>query len=140
MRQAEKGQAVIETVVLGLLLLAPLLWALTVLAELHRGALATTAAAREAGFEAARAESLVEAERSIGPAMRQAFADHGLEPERARVRWSADPGLARGGTVEVEVRYPVAVFRAPFIGRVSQPSIWVTARHAARIDPYRSRS
>jgi hypothetical protein len=134
-----RGAALIETLFLGLLLLVPLLWALGVLADLHRGALATTAAAREAGRDAARSSSVVEAETAVEAAVRQAFADTGLDPLAARVTWSSGGGLKRGDAVEVEVGYPVTVVQAPLLGRVAGPSIWVTASHAVRVDPFASR-
>jgi hypothetical protein len=134
------GQAFLETVLLGILLLVPLLWLLTVLAHVHRGALGAAAAAREAGFEAAHSTDLGQAARAIENAVGQALSDHGLDPHRARVRWASTPELARGGFVEVEVSYSVPVFAAPFLGSVAGPSIILDARHRSRIDPFRSRS
>jgi hypothetical protein len=139
MSRGEDGSALVETFLLALLLLVPLLWALGVLAELHRGALATSAAAREAGMEAARASDAAGAERAVAAAVRQAFADHGLEGDAATVRWTTDPGFTRGAPVEVVVSFPVTVTQAPLLGKVSGPSIVVSASHVARIDPYASR-
>ena len=135
----ESGSSLIETMVLGMLLLLPLLWLLGVLADLQRGALASAAAAREAGFEAARSDDLTDADRAVREAVHQAFVDHGLSSKTAKVEWSADPGLPRGGRVEIRISYPVTVLQAPFLGRVAGPSIWVDAMHTATIDPYRSR-
>jgi hypothetical protein len=123
---------------LGMLLLVPLIWALGVLADLHRGALATAAAAREAGFQAATASSETTAAAAVEAAVARALSDGGIDPRRARASWAAVPRLERGAVVEVEVSYPVTVLQAPFLGRVAGPSIWVTSRHLARIDPYRS--
>ena len=134
----QRGQALIESLLLGMLLLVPLIWALGVLADLHRGALATAAAAREAGFQAATASSDTTAEGAIEAAVERALSDGGIDHRRARVSWAAVPRLERGAAVEVEVSYPVTVLQAPFLGRVAGPSIWVTSRHVARIDPYRS--
>lgn len=135
----QRGQAVIETLLFGLLLLAPLVWTLGVLAEMHRSALAVSSAAREAGFDAARSNQMAAARLAVDEAVARAFRDHGIDPADARVRWSAAPGLPRGGAVEVEVSYPVTVLQAPFLGRVAGPSVVVRARHVSRIDPYRSR-
>lgn len=140
MISGERGQALLETLLLVVLLLVPLLWLLTVLAHVHRGALGATAAAREGGFEAARSSDLPNAGRAVDRAVANALADHGLDPERARIRWTAPPDLGRGGVVEIQVSYAVPVFAAPFLGRLAGPSIWLDARHRARIDPYRSRS
>ncbi len=128
-----------ETMLLGLLLLVPLIWGLGVLSELHRAALAATAAAREGGFEAARSGSRAEAARRLDAAVAAAFADHGLDVDHARVEWTAAGGLERGAAIEVRVSYSVAVLEAPFLGRVAGPSVDVTAAHVARADPYRSR-
>jgi hypothetical protein len=139
MRRDQRGIAIVETLLLGLLLLVPLMWGLGVLADLHRGALAAAAAVREAGFDAARSTTLAEADRAIDLAVSRAFSDQGLDPSDARVRWTAPAGLARGGTVEIVVSYPVTVLQAPLLGRVGGPSVWIDAHHIARIDLYRSR-
>lgn len=88
MKESERGQALIETLLLGLLFMAPLLWGLGVLADMHRAALATGAAAREAGFEAARADDLDDANLAAARAVSRALADHGLDPSLVRVDWS----------------------------------------------------
>jgi hypothetical protein len=136
--RAESGQMLLESILVGLLLLVPLLWALTVLADLHRGALAATAAVREAGFDAARASDRASAEEAVEGAVAAAFVDHGLDPGAAHSTWSAPSGLTRGGLIEVRVSYPVAVFRAPFLGEVSGPSVAINASHVTLIDPFRS--
>jgi hypothetical protein len=134
----ESGLAVIETLLLGLLFLVPLIWTLGMLADLHRAALAATAAARDAGMDAARASSITAAEGAVEEAVARAFLDQGLNPSRAIVAWSAGPALERGGTVRVRISYPVTILQAPFLGDVAGPSVWVNAEHAARIDPFRS--
>ncbi len=139
MKPTERGQAMMETILLGLLLIIPLIWALGVLAELHRGALGTTAAVREAGADAARSISLEEGRRAIDAAVTAALVDQGLDPSLAEVTYSIDPGFRRGGVVEIQVGYPVSVVTAPLIGSTSGPSVWVRASHVTRIDPYRSR-
>ena len=138
MNRDERGQALIETLLLGLLLMAPLLWGLGVLSDLHRNALAATAAAREAGFEAARASDAVTALREAEKAVAVAFGDHGLDPRDATLRWSLDR-LERGASVEILVSTSVPVLQAPFLGSVSGPTIGIDAKHVARIDPYASR-
>jgi hypothetical protein len=130
--------ATVETLLLGLLLVVPLVWGLTVLSQLHRAALAGAAAAREAGFDAARSAGPAEAQRRIDAAVAAALRDHGLEPSEARVEWTAG-GLGRGAPVEVRVSYPTPVLQAPFLGSVAGPAVWIRAEHVARVDPYRSR-
>lgn len=135
----QRGGALIETALVGLFLLIPLVWLLIILADVHRGALATTTAAREAGADAARESSLSGASRAVERAVAQAFFDHRIAPGDARIRWSAPSGLGRGASIGIEVSYPVEVLQIPFLGRVGGPAIWVNARHVTRIDPYRSR-
>lgn len=137
--RSEDGQALVETLLLGLIMMAPLLWGLGVLADIHRAALATTAAAREAGFEAARSIDPRHARSAADRAVAIALRDHGLDPGRARVDWAIG-GLQRGDAVQVVVSYPVSVLSAPFLGEVAGPAIWTHAKSVARIDRYRSRS
>jgi hypothetical protein len=137
--RGDTGHAMVEVLLLGLILLVPVIWMLSVFSELHAAALATTSAAREAGFEAARSGDALSAEEGIMTAVRIAVADHGLEPGRADYAWSPAEGWRRGGPVEIIVTYDVPVFQAPLLGAVTQPSISVDARHLTSIDRYRSR-
>ncbi len=135
----ERGQALVESILLGVVLLVPIVWALMVLADVHRAALASTSAAREAGFDAARSESSAAAGEAVDGAVSSALTNHGLAGESATVDWIAPEGLERGETVEVSVAYPVRVVRLPFMGDAGGPSVWVRATHVARVDPYGSR-
>lgn len=136
---SESGHALVEALLLGLLLLVPVAWMLSVFAELHAAALATTSAVREAGFEAARAPDPISADRSMLTSIEAAVSDHGLDPDLVSVTWEHADGWSRGGSIEVMVTYDVAAFQAPLLGRITQPSIPVTARHVTTIDRYRSR-
>lgn len=135
----QTGMALVETLLVAIVFIVPLMAALSVLSELQRGALAASAAAREAGFEAARSDSAAQANLAVDAAVDVAFSDHGIDARTADIRWTGAPGFARGGVIEVEVAYPVEVLRLPFVGAASEPRIWVNARHIARIDPYMSR-
>lgn len=139
MTSDERGQALIESVFLGLLLIIPIVWVLMVLADVHRAALATTSAAREAGFDAARSGDPPAAESSVERAVGLALENHGLDADESSIRWSAPDGLQRGAQIEVQVAYPVSVVRFPFLGEVSGPSVWVRSTHIARVDPFASR-
>jgi hypothetical protein len=139
MRSDEEGQALIESILLGLLLLVPIVWGLMVLTNVHRAALASTSAAREAGFDAVRSIDLSTADESIEQAARLALENHGLDSDEATVRWSAPRGLARGATVEVRIGIPVRVMRLPFTEISSGPSVWIRSTHVARVDPFASR-
>ena len=134
----ESGQSVIEVLVLGLALLMPLIWLLSVLAEVHAAALATTAAVRDAGLSAARSTGMQQARSAADRAVAAALSHQGLDPALANAHISLPPAMRRGGRVSVEIAYPVTVGRFPLLGSMGGPSVWVRARHLARIDPYRS--
>lgn len=138
-RRRESGQALVESILLGLVLLVPIVWMLMVLADVHRAALASTAAVREAGFDASRSTDNGTADRAVDTAIQLALDNHGLHAEHAVVRWTAPEGLKRGATIEVQLAYPVAVVRMPFLENAGGPAIWVRSVHRARIDPYSSR-
>lgn len=134
------GHALVEVLLLGLLLLVPVIWMLTVFAELHAAALGATSAAREAGFEAARSGDALSADRAVARVVHTAIVDHGLDPGLVDVTWAGAPGWRRGGTVEVLVTYRVPVLQAPLLGRITEPTLAVSARHVVTVDRYRSRS
>ena len=135
----ERGHALIEATLLGLVFIVPLIWLLSVSAELHGAALGTSSAAREAGFEAARSRDAGDADRRVTAAVAHAIADHGLQPARVDIEWAPAPGWRRGASMEVAVSYRVPVFQIPLLGDVPEPNIVVTGRHVATIDRYRSR-
>jgi hypothetical protein len=133
----ERGSSLVETIVLGLLFMAPLLWGLGVLAELHRTALASTAAVREAGDQAAASATAAEARAAIESAVAEALSDHGLDPHLADVRLTSGASLERGMLVEISLTYPVRVFS---LAGASTPAINVTAHHVTTVEPYASRA
>ena len=135
----ESGHALVEVLTLGLLLLVPILWMLTVAGQLHSAALATSAAAREGGFEAARSVDVGSASAAVERTVAGALDDQSLNAASAHVDWGPSGSWERGTLLEIEVSYPVPVFQLPFIGAVTDPAIVVTGRHIARLDPYRSR-
>jgi hypothetical protein len=136
---AQRGQALMETILLGLLLLVPLMWALGVLADLHRVSLAATSAARDASIEAVAARDPADALRAMDRAVARAFESHRLDPRLVRVRADMSQRLQRGSALSIEVTFPVTVLQAPLLGRVAGPSIWVEARRVARVPLYGSR-
>jgi len=135
----QRGQALTETILLGLVLLVPLIWTLGVLADIHRTALAVTSAAHDASVAAAAASDPIAARSAIDDAVERALDSHRLDPRVARVSSDIDPRLRRGSALAIEVRVPVTVLQAPLIGRVSGPSIWVEARRVVRVPLYGSR-
>jgi hypothetical protein len=133
MTEGERGSALLEVILLGLVLIVPLVWLLGVLAQVHIAALATDAAAREIGWELTRGgDPMTGVER----ATISAFADHGLDPGVADVAWRGQ--VERGAKVRVTASYPVALASFPVLGNLSQPVFWVRATHDAHVAEYRS--
>ncbi len=138
-RDHEDGQALLETIILGLLLIVPIIWLLGLLGEMQRAALATTSAAREAAADASRSTDASGARGSIARAVRISLLDQGLDPSRVRVQASTPSGFARGGIVRVRVSYPVQALAVPLLGSLTDPVIWVRSQSSMVIEPYRSR-
>lgn len=129
----ERGLGVVEVILLGLVLLVPLLWIVSTLASLHLHALASTAAAREAGFALTRAPG---EEADVHSAITAALASHGVTGSSPRVTVTAPRGTARGAALEIEVALAVPVFKIPVLDRSIGPAIWVRARHNATVQRY----
>ena len=135
MTSNDRGSALIETIFLCLILLIPVAWGLAALDRVHRAALASTAAVRDAGFEAVRAADMASADLAIDRAVAGALRDQGLDMTDADVRWAAPGELARGTRVDISVTYEVDVFGdwVPFA------SVPVSARHSLFVEQYASR-
>ena len=75
----ERGSAVVEFVVLGVLMLIPLVYLVMMLARVQAGSYAVSQAAREAGRAYVTAEAGDQAAGRAGAAARIAFLDHSFE-------------------------------------------------------------
>lgn len=135
----DHGYSVLEAFLLGLVLLLPLIWLLTVSADVQRSALASASAVREAGLAASRAASASDAHDHADSAARRALLERGVTPAAARISLSSDGAPGRGELIEVRVETPVHVLRVPFLREAVGPAIWIRARNVARVEPYRSR-
>lgn len=125
----------VETILLTLVLIVPLIWLLGMLDHIHRAALGSAAAAREAGF--ALAGSPDPAAEDPAAAVALALRGHGLDPDHATVDRYLPGGGDRSGFVRVQVRYRVPMLDIPLLADL--PGVWVSATHDAVIDRYRSR-
>lgn len=128
--------AVAETIVLIVALIVPLVWLLGTLGAVHRVALATSAAVREAGTAVGRSVDGAGAPDLAGQAVALALSDQGLDTRKAQIDVIAPGGQRRGARLRVQVRYPVAVVGLPL---ADPASIWVTAEHLVVLDRFRSR-
>ena len=132
----DSGTAVIESVILGMVLILPMVWLLSVLAGVHSAALATNSAVREAG---AAISSSFGAPPDLHLLAREALTNHGLDPAASSLEVNAPHGFSRGAKVQIAMSYRVPVFDPPFLSADIGPRITIRSRHVARVDPYRSR-
>lgn len=137
--RAERGSALIETLLLVLVLFVPVLSLLGALARIHGAALTVTSAAREGGNAAAAAADGTIAASRLQRAVATTLDAQGLEPRSAVVTLDASASLDRGSRIGVRVAYPVRVLQIPFTGQAG-PIVWVNAAHTAHVDPYRSKA
>ena len=148
-REAERGAAVVELLVVFLTLLVPLVYAMVVMADVQRALLATSSAAREAGRVYVTGADRVDAERRAGVAYREVLATYGMGAGDARagmrlqvgcpagVGAGCAGGFGPGAEVRVVVTYQVPVARLPFVGAVAAPNVTVGATQHSRVDRFR---
>jgi hypothetical protein len=148
-REAQRGAAVVELLVVFLTLLLPLVYVMVVMADVQRALLATSGAAREVGRVYVTGSDRVDAERRAGVAYREVLATYGMRAGDPRAgmrlqvgcRAGAGSGCAGrfgpGAEVRVVVTYRVPVARLPFLGAVAGPGLTVGATHHTRVDRYR---
>lgn len=132
----ERGLAVMEALILGIVLIFPMMWLLSVLSAVHSAALATNSAVREAGMVIAGSLGRPP---DIEMVVKDALRNHGLDAEGGSLELDAPQGFGRGNEVGIALGYEVPIFDPPFLQRDLGPTVTVRARYIARIDPYRSR-
>lgn len=127
----QRGSALVEFQVLGLLLLLPLVYVLVAALDVQRTVFGATQAAREAG----RVAVVTGQESAARYAAARALRDQGVEPASADVSLLCQDCDGPAGAVVVTV---AAVVRLPFLPDVlSGPlGIPVTATHTAPLDRY----
>jgi hypothetical protein len=135
----ERGSAVVEFVVLGVLLLIPLVYLVMMLARVQAGSYAVSQAAREAcrAFVTADAEGAATARAQA--AARVAFADHAFEDSgRVSITCDGSPCLRPDGHVvtAATVRVPLPLVPS-FVRHVIPLSVPVTASHLSTVDRFR---
>lgn len=136
--ERSEGSTLVETILLVLLLIVPLIWTLGALAAIHRAALGVTTAAREAGTAAVSGSDATAASVLADEAALLALRDQEMDPRRSRVALAGLSSFQRGSRVQVRVAYPVRILSVPFLRGAVGPVIWVRASHVAQVDLYRS--
>jgi hypothetical protein len=105
---SERGNAALEFVTAGLILLVPTVYLVVALASVQGAQLAAAGAARQAARVYVQARDMTDAASDASAAVAFALADFGLTPDAARVQVVCAPHpdacLTRLGTVTVTVR------------------------------------
>ena len=135
----EKGSAVVEFVVLGVLMLIPLVYLVMMLARVQAGSYAVSPAAREAGRAYVTAGAGDDATGRAQAAARIAFMDHAFEESgRLVIGCDGSPCLRPDGRVETTatVRVPLPLVPS-FVRDVVPLSVPVSASHLSTVDRFR---
>ncbi len=135
----ERGSAIVEFVVLGVLLLVPLVYLVLVLARVQAGAFAVAQASREAGRAFVTATDGRAAEARARAAAQISFEDHDLA-DSARLTLACDgsPCLRPGGRVSATATVTVPLPLVPAFAREVAPlTVPVTATHVSTVDRFR---
>jgi hypothetical protein len=139
----------VEFVAVFLTLVVPLVYAIAVMADVQRGLLAVSTAAREVGRVYVTASNPAEASGRAQVAYEDVMRNFGYQARDPRahlaVRTACPPTapagcggqLGPGMEVTVVVTYRVPVARLPFIGAIAGPDFPVGATHHTRVDRYR---
>ena len=136
----ERGSAVVEFVVLGVLMLIPLVYLVMMLARVQAGSYAVSQAAREAGRAYVTADAEGAATARAQAAARIAFLDHVVRGRPAALTIACDgsPCLRPDGQVETTatVRVPLPLVPS-FVRDVIPLSVPVSASHLSTVDRFR---
>ena len=134
----ERGSAVVEFVVLGVLLLIPLVYLVMMLARVQAGSYAVSQAAREAGRAYVTAATGDDATGRAEAAARIAFLDQSFESGRLAITCDGTPCLRPDGQVETAatVRVPLPLVPS-FVRDVIPLSVPVSASHLSTVDRFR---
>ena len=140
----ERGNALVEFVWLGLLLMVPLVYLVLSVFEVQRGAFGVSAAARAAGRAYALAETDGAGRAQAEAVARQALADQGLggAPMELSVRCSPNPGSCHSGgsTITVTVRSRVVLPLLPDVLGGGAPTFRLDATHAVPFGQFQETS
>ncbi|MFV0461741.1 MAG: pilus assembly protein [Nostocoides sp.] len=134
----ERGSAVVEFVVLGVVLLIPLTYLVMTLARVEAAAFAVTSASREAGRAFVTAANADDGRQRAMAAAQLAFVDHRFPDGVVTVRCEADPCLAPEARVHVAASVDVPLPLVPAVARQVVPlQVPVRTDYVAVVDRFR---
>lgn len=137
----DRGSALIEFIVIGLLLTLPVFYLVITLARLQAGTYAVAEAARESSRMFVTADSDAAGEGRARAAAAMSFADQGFPGEGSvTMQCSKQPCLSPDaviqGVTDLDVQLPLI---PDFLRGVVPSSIHLHSRHAEVVDHYRAR-
>lgn len=135
----ERGNAIVEFVVLGVVLLIPCLYLVLTLGSVQGAVFAADVIARDAARIHATDGNAERADARTRAMTAQVLSDYGIEADPTRtvtIRCSHDPCASPGQDVRAEVRIPVMVpGLGPMLGGAGP--VRVGSSHVAHVDQYR---
>lgn len=138
-RSGDRGSAVIEFIIIGVLVLVPLVYIAICVMRVQAATVASSLAVREAGRAFVSADSVPDAQSRAWAAARIALADQGfdLPASSMRIRCPTAECLQPGSSVQVELDWSVALPWLPeFLGQ-DRTEIPISARRTMPVDTYR---
>ena len=135
----DRGNAVIEFILIGVLALVPLAYISVCVMRVQAATVASSLAVREAGRAFVSGNTVADAQVRAAAAARLALADQGFDvPARAlRVHCSTGGCLAPDSSVQVELDWSVDLPWLPsFLGE-ERTAVPITARRTMPVDTYR---
>ncbi len=138
-RRDEGGNAIVEVIWLGILLLVPLLWIVLSVFEVQRGAFAVTSAARSAARAYALADSDAAGREQARVAIRQALADQGGSAQAFTFDVSCGGGPCHepGAVITVRVWSGVDLPMLPAVLGGDAPSFRLDSTHTVPVGQFR---
>lgn len=140
-RHADEGNAVVEFVVLGLLMLVPVVYLVVTLGRIQAASFATDGGARSAARVFVTAPDDAQAAALAASSARLALLDQGFAPgaDAIEVSCTARPCLTPQGRVVVRVSVDVVLPGVPAaIDAVIPTHVTVRSTHVATVDAFRA--
>ena len=137
----DRGNAIIEFIVIGVLVIVPLLYVVTTVMTVQAAISASTVAAREAARAFTTADTPAAGQVHAQLAAEVAFADHGFALPAKALRLSCDGSgcLAPGSSVHVGIDWRLPLPWVP-AGLTTTLALPIAVDHTAPVDAYRVES